>query len=494
MTISSRAHPVRTFDWDSQNRFARLSGDRNPIHMDPMAARRTHAGQPVVHGMHAVLWALETFVCDRVPRKTISQVKARFQKLMYVGEPVALEITQQDIDGASLQLQIDGLPVTLLNIAFGEPKSIATNEEGCDAIPPPEWPGEPVELSLTEIEHATGRLAFAHDAVVAESAFPFLSALIGAQRVSALACMSRLVGMVCPGLNSTFFSLTIHAMEQSGVLNSLRYKVTSVHDQFRLVKQTVEGGGWSGTIESIARFPPVAQDSLEHLAGLVQCDEFHGTHALIIGGSRGLGELTAKLIAAGGGAVTITYAVGLNDALKVQQQIKEWGGICEIMQYDATLPASEQLARSGPRVTSLYYFATTAIFLRKTQFYSRAIFERFYRIYVDGFYEACMSALQHSNTGISVFYPSSIAVVDRPADMTEYAMAKSAGEILCADLERSNKQFRILVERLPRMLTDQTATVIPAKAMSPAEVMLPIVRCVEGRKDLDTVRMGSRGE
>jgi acyl dehydratase len=490
MTIPSRAQPVRTFDWDSQNRFARFSGDRNPIHMDPMAARRTHAGQPVVHGMHAILWALETLARDRDPKKTISQVKARFQKLIYLGEPVALEITRQDIDSASLQLQIDGLSVTYLNIAFGEPKSAATSEERCDAIPPPEWPEEPIELSLSEIEHANGWLAFAHDAVVAESTFPFLSAQIGARRVSALACMSRLVGMVCPGLNSTFFSLTIHTTEQSGALNSLRYKVTSVHDQFRLVKQTVEGGGWSGTIESIARFPPVSQDSLEHLAGLVQCDEFHGTHALIIGGSRGLGELTAKLIAAGGGEVTITYAVGLNDALEVQRQIKKWGGTCEIMQYDATLPASEQLARCGPQITSLYYFATTAIFLRKTQFYSRAIFERFSRIYVDGFYEACISALQHSTMGISVFYPSSVAVVDRPADMTEYAMAKSAGEILCVDLERSNRQFRILVERLPRMLTDQTATVIPAKAMSPVEVMLPIVRCVEEKGKSDMVRVG----
>ena len=82
-----------------------------------------------------------------------------------------------------------------------------------------------------------------------------------------------------------------------------------------------------------------------------------------------------------------------------------------------------------------------------------------------------LPALDHSNLGISVLYPSSVAVVDRPGDMTEYAMAKSAGEILCADLERSDKRFRILVERLPRMLTDQTAeAVIPAKAMSPVEV------------------------
>ena len=77
-------------------------------------------------------------------------------------------------------------------LAFGEPESLtATNEEGCDAIPPPVWPEEPIELSFSEIVRASGRLAFAHDAAIAESTFPFLSALIGAQRVSALTLLAH---------------------------------------------------------------------------------------------------------------------------------------------------------------------------------------------------------------------------------------------------------------------------------------------------------------
>jgi len=41
--------------------------------------------------------------------------------------------------------------------------------------------------------------------------------------------------------------------------------------------------------------------------------------------------------------------------------------------------------------------------------------------------------------------------------MTEYRMAKIAGEMLCTSMNRAG--VHIIVSRLPRLLTDQTATV-----------------------------------
>ncbi|MGE3844545.1 MAG: MaoC/PaaZ C-terminal domain-containing protein, partial [Vicinamibacterales bacterium] len=35
--------------------FARCSHDRNPLHVDPVYARATHCGQPVVYGVLAAL-------------------------------------------------------------------------------------------------------------------------------------------------------------------------------------------------------------------------------------------------------------------------------------------------------------------------------------------------------------------------------------------------------------------------------------------------------
>ena len=49
----------RTFTEADQMRFADVSGDRNPMHLDALKARRTQAGVPVVHGVHLLLWALD---------------------------------------------------------------------------------------------------------------------------------------------------------------------------------------------------------------------------------------------------------------------------------------------------------------------------------------------------------------------------------------------------------------------------------------------------
>src|SRR5271163_3454397 len=58
---SSRGDLVdsKIFTVTDQARFAALTGDFNPMHMDPIAARRTPAGAPVVHGIHTLLWLLD---------------------------------------------------------------------------------------------------------------------------------------------------------------------------------------------------------------------------------------------------------------------------------------------------------------------------------------------------------------------------------------------------------------------------------------------------
>jgi hypothetical protein len=60
--------------------------------------------------------------------------------------------------------------------------------------------------------------------------------------------------------------------------------------------------------------------------------------------------------------------------------------------------------------------------------------------------------------------------------MTEYGMAKAAGELLCASINRTHPRIRVLVDRLPRLLTDQTAVVPPVASADALEVMLPTIR------------------
>jgi hypothetical protein len=63
--------------------------------------------------------------------------------------------------------------------------------------------------------------------------------------------------------------------------------------------------------------------------------------------------------------------------------------------------------------------------------------------------------------------------------MTEYAMAKAAGEILCADINKSLAPTHVTVKRLPRLPTDQTATFTAIEAADPVETMIPVIREVQ---------------
>ena len=66
-----------------------------------------------------------------------------------------------------------------------------------------------------------------------------------------------------------------------------------------------------------------------------------------------------------------------------------------------------------------------------------------------------------------------------PLGMVEYSMAKMAGETLCQSMNRAAGRVRVMVDRLPRLLTDQTATVPPVDSAEPLEVMLPVIRRVQ---------------
>lgn len=74
-----------------------------------------------------------------------------------------------------------------------------------------------------------------------------------------------------------------------------------------------------------------------------------------------------------------------------------------------------------------------------------------------------------------MFYPSTVAIDEAVSTTAEYAMAKMAGEILARHLNEFMSEIRVICRRLPRILTDQTATVGVATADNALDVILPIV-------------------
>lgn len=442
------------------------------MHMDPLAARRTQAGAPVVHGVHALLRGLDR-LAQAAPEHWFASLTVRFNQLIYVGDTVEFALADGSETGCTLVASVAGTPVfqATLDVAFpcmeASPLPI-----GATSLGQPQT--RPVELDLAGMAGRSGAVALpAADAIAA--AFPHLARAWSPARVAAVAATSTLVGMACPGLHSLYGTLSLAACDASAEM--LAYRVTDANPRHRMVQMEVEGGGMRGTVLAFARLPPARQPTMEALAGRVPRDAFAGGTALIIGGSRGLGELSAKLLAVGGARTIVTYAAGSDDAAHLAASIRAWGGWCEAVRYDVRQPAAGQLA-GLPTPGQLYYFATPPIFQRRTTPFMPERHAAFQAFYVDGFYDA-FQALHAASPGLAAFYPSSVAVETRPAGMTEYAMAKAAGEILCADLQANWPGARIVVSRLPRLPTDQTAALTQIDTADPVAVLLPILHEVQ---------------
>jgi hypothetical protein len=467
----SEALAQRRFSVSDQRNFAAISGDANPLHLDVLAARRSRAGEPVVHGMHAVLWALETFAVGG-SCEGLAGLAVRFTKFIYLGDDVAVRSSRRSEDGIRLEVCSAGLTAVAIDLAFGPRVGCASLGGDVSSVG---LPVVPMVLDLQSVDRCAGRLIGLSRG--AASAFPALADALGAERVEGLAALSALVGMVCPGLHSTFSALNVRMCAELHHPDGLEYAVCSVDERFRLVELRVGGMGLAGEVSAFLQMPPVQQRSIGELRGLISRDEFAGTRALIVGGSRGLGALTAKALAAGGARVTITYRAGEADARKVAEEIG--AASADILGFDVCGPIAEQLSAVGSDINQMYYFATPAIFRQKQPGFSHDRFEEFCRHYVSGFWETCAALSERTAGGLAIFYPSSTAIDERPRGMTEYAMAKAAGEVLCADVPRLLPRTKVLVERLPRILTDQTATT-GAQNAEGSSIMLPILGRMAG--------------
>lgn len=444
MTIATRV-----FTLEDQQHFAALSGDVNPLHVDAAWAAAVYPGAVVVHGMHLVLWLLDAAAAGR----SLAGLSVTFVRPVLLGDAVAARLSS---DGTTITVVVRGEVMARIDLRFG-PRPVSPEAGAAGTVP-----AVPRLLTLEEMEGVSGSMGLPAATPLAE-AFPHAAQAAGHTALSGLAGLSALVGMECPGLYSVFAEL---AVEFTAAAGALRYGVSQVDRRFSRVTLAVEGGGLRGSVVASAGAPDAGEDQ-ESIFGLVEAGEFAGQTPLVVGGGSGLGAMTARLLAAGGArpVVTVHRAAAAGTRLDVTDPAEG-------------LAALERLGWSGGQV---YYFASPRIFRRRLEPYQAQDFTDFTGIYVSGFYELMRGLLaMRGRAPLTVFYPSSVAVEKPPADMLEYALAKQAGEGLCAALERKYPSLRMVVERLPRTVSRQTRSFVKVAAAQPSAIMLPIIRRIQG--------------
>lgn len=458
----------RRFETADQQLFAHLSGDVNPMHVDAVAARRLLTGRPVVHGVHTLLTVLE-----RWPTSWPStwRLDADFLNPLSVGDDLVYRFEHEAGGTPQVLAEVSGLTVCRASVAAGL-ATRASTIAGADVetLPLPAMPLDRDPASWT------GRkLRMAMPAADFSKNFPLTCQRLGERCVAAFALLSTFVGMVCPGLHSVFSSLSAEPGDPDA--SSMHFRVRRYDPRFRIFLIDFDGP-LRGEIKAFLRAPAQVQASTASLRTLLRPDEFSGTRHWVIGGSRGLGELVAKALAAGGAEVLLSFATGADDARRVVDDIAAAGApAAQARPLDLAQPGFGDWMQDAPWPDAVWYFATPRIFRKKAGLFDAALLDEFLCFYVRRFEELCQSLEQAAGDRHTlVFYPSTVFIDERPKGMTEYTMAKAAAEVLVDDLARSLRQVRPVSQRLPRLATDQTAGLFSASGPSNADVMVPLLR------------------
>jgi hypothetical protein len=449
----------RTFLMSDQEIFGSFSADINPIHVDPVFARRTISGECIVHGIHGVMWALE-YVLKKY-NLHISRFEAEFLKPITLGQEVVCSI---DLEQGRILLEYE--KTTFTRIQFTSSENLIPQNIELQKIPRLLQAEDRTFSNCSS--SATQMFGFSGDEALATILFPKLIQSFGLVFVCELAATSEIVGMRIPGLHSLFSGIEVTYTRSNN--NHPVFKTIQADERIGLLNLSVEATSLTASVRAFFRTPPTESPTIFEIEKSILKNEFSGVRALIVGGSRGLGELTAKIISAGGGEVTITYHTGRSDAESVQKQINEFGGVCNV----AHLTADGDFIIHASNFNQIYFFATPKIAAESASSDNSKIYESYHKVYVQAFERLC-SVFVDSDIKISVFYPSTTFLDSDKHSFPSYARAKLEGEELCEKIMKTTN-IKILAPRLPRLETDQTLSIYKSKFPDPVEVFLPYIR------------------
>lgn len=455
---------TKKFEISDQLDFAKFSGDYNPMHVDEISSRRFLYGRPVVHGINLVLCMLDSWASINRKKNNFSEISVIFSNPVFLNCDVIVK-SKTDLDSIYLELTSNNDICVKLYLKLNS--ELFLKQNSLELINDFPKKNNAIQNDFSSISEMEGKLDFFLHHNCFDIMFPSLKRYSNWFQVSALLTSTRLVGMECPGLNSIF----------SGLNFSFDFKNLDTHynvnklNRFGLVNIEFKGT-INGSIKAFVRPNQVNQLKFNEIKKFVEKDEFKNQYALIIGGSRGIGEVTAKILAAGGATVLITYSKGESDAKNIIDDINLNGGIAKMIHYD--IYNHNQFNSIDFKPTDLYYFATPSIISGKKGIFDIKLFNLYSFFYISAFHQLVSFWTEKNVT--NYFYPSSIYVDEMPENMFEYSMSKLSGENICDVFIKKNEHIKIYKPRLPRLETDQTVSFVPMANNNTLESMLKWLR------------------
>jgi NAD(P)-dependent dehydrogenase (short-subunit alcohol dehydrogenase family)/acyl dehydratase len=460
----------RTFTLADLTAFAELSGDFNPLHTDSVAARRTQFGECVTHGVFVLMWALDSLQVQSGSKRQWAKISAKFLRPVLTGLKVTAITKKKGDYEISIVVSEAGRALLQCEVVWAKGDSTAKTSSARDEIPPQEIPA----TAWLETTTATGEvldLFWPHK--LGKQLFPALAATQSPDSLAALLAATRVIGMKVPGEHSIFLQLDIVFTPYLETTRPFTYRVAEYRKSSQRLGVAIASAAGHGILWALVRPPPVAQPDMAAVKQRILTDRFSGRRVIVIGGSRGLGEIASKALAAGGAEVALSFRLGSDDANRVVTDITTHGGKATAFQLDtASVDWEKNLAANCAQFNHLCYFATPPIVSGDGSTFNVELFEKFCDVYVTGFVSVAQWLAKQNAGQFALFNASTVYVESPPLRNLEYAAAKAASESCCRWLASAHPKARVYAARFPRLNTDQTASFLSAGEHDNLETML----------------------
>lgn len=441
--------------------FAKLSNDFNPIHVDSLYAWRSMFGKQLVHGIHQVLICLEDLAKNINEKIFISKISTKFEYPAGVNEIISIDnINFSETYSEYVIKNERGLTLTTIKVNY---KKKSFNDVKFKRIDYSMSPLEPTNFAKENLVEP-----LYYDKTFFKELFTYSSFYVSPVNLAVLLASTRIVGMKYPGLNSIYNAFTFEFNENANLSNSIHYSVSDKHITLNMLNIKLDDTFIHGQIKAFIRPVAPKYKTLKELNGLLPVNSFKNQRALIIGGTRGIGLQCLRLLASAGASTMFTYFKNSNEADKIVEEFANESINTNYLQVDVSNLSKESLETiKAFNPTSIYYFATPKI-LNNNSNLDENLLQKFISYYVIGLDKILVNL--KSEIKPLIFVPSTVYLDEKPTNLSEYIIAKSASEMFLKLLEK--KGYKIYNPRFPKVSTEQTMSLFKQKTVEPEEVLL----------------------
>jgi len=448
-----------TFKITDQQVFSNLSNDYNPIYLDYEYSNKSSYNKPVIYGILIVLKSLDNL--NFVSKKKFENIKVEFIKFINVDDDINIEYNNEQI---LIYKNINTL-CTKIKYSLIDDQSNLKIEDFNNNLKTPLNDNKPCQNYLLKLNINSSYLEKYYNKI-----FQNLNLL----QIYQIINLSTFVGMITPGLNSLFNSFELNWDDNTYEdIYLLNFQLDYFDETYKTCFYNFYGKNTNGRLQCVYRPENVKQIKLKNI--LINNEQFKNEKVLVIGGSRGIGEVISKIFYAGGADVILSYYNCYSEALAIREESNNNIKIVKynvLEDYDKINDIIDNI-----EVTKIFYMATPKMI--ENEYFNINTFDLYYKYYCKGF-NLLFEKINKKSLKY-IFYPSS-EYINIENNFKEYSLAKKMGEEIIKTLEYNYKNIKFDYIRLPRLLTDLTNSIINDLSKNPYEYLIKHFNILEKKE------------